>query len=132
MRWTAWNPPGSERTSPRGSTDGSVSTRLPAARRPAPTESALAPWHTTGNAEQAADVEVLAGLRFDGLVGRDDKQDQVDAADAGQHIFHEPLMAGHINETQAQGRRQLQVSEAEIDGDAATFLFSQAVGVNAG
>ena len=84
------------------------------------------------NAQQAADIEVLAGLRLDGFVGGDHEQHQVDAADAGQHVLDEALVAGNVDEAQAQGGRELQVGEAEVDGDAAALLFFQAVGVDAG
>ena len=50
------------------------------------------------HAQQAADVEVLARLRHDRLVGRHDQHDEVDAADAGQHVLDEPLVAGHVDE----------------------------------
>ncbi len=52
----------------------------------------------TSHREQAADVEVLASLRLDGFVGGNHQQHQVDAADAGQHVADEALVAGHIDE----------------------------------
>ena len=52
--------------------------------------------------EHAADVEVLAGLRFDRFIGGDHENDQVDAADAGQHVAHEALVAGDIDKAEAQ------------------------------
>ena len=48
--------------------------------------------------EQPADVEVLARLRHHRLVGRDDEHDEVDAADAGEHVLDEPLVPGHVDE----------------------------------
>ncbi len=88
--------------------------------------------HAARNPQQPADIEVLAGLRLDGFVGRDDEQHQVDAAHAGQHVLDEALVAGHVHEAQPQVGRQLQVGEAQVDGDAAALLFLQAVGVDAG
>ena len=82
--------------------------------------------------QQAADVEVLAGLRLDGFVGRDHEQHQVDAAHPGQHVLDEALVAGDVHEAQAQRGRQLEVREAEVDGDAAPLLFFQAVGIDPG
>ena len=84
------------------------------------------------DAEQAADVEMLARLRLDRLVGGDDEEHQVDAADAGQHVLDEALVAGDVDEAEAQSGRELQVGEAEIDGDAAALFFFEAVGVDAG
>ena len=61
-----------------------------------------------------------------------DEEHQVDAADAGQHVLDEALVAGHVDEAEAEAGRELQVREAEIDGDAAALLLFEAVGVDAG
>ena len=50
----------------------------------------------------------------------------------GQHVLDEALVAGHVDEAQPQRGRQLEVREAEVDGDAAALLFFQAVGIDAG
>ena len=50
----------------------------------------------------------------------------------GQHVLDETLVARHVHEAEPQRRRQFQVREAEVDGDAAALLFFQAVGVDAG
>ncbi len=83
-----------------------------------------------GDAEQAADVEVLARLRHHALVGRDDERDEVDAVRAREHVLDEALVAGHVHEAEAHVA-QIQLGEAEVDGDAAPLLFGQAVGVHA-
>jgi hypothetical protein len=79
---------------------------------------------------------VLPRLRLDGFVGGDDEQDQVNAPDTREHVTDKPLMAGNVNEAVAQyfttGSVEFKVSEAEIDGDAATLLFFQTIGINAG
>src|SRR5581483_9669948 len=90
---------------------------------------------TTLNLKQAADVEVLDSLRLDGLVRRDDQQDQINAAHAGQHVAHEELVPGDVHESQAQQvaiAREFEVREAEINGDAAPLFLLQPVGINAG
>ena len=84
------------------------------------------------DAQQAADIEMLAGLRLDGFVGGDHEEHQVDAAHAGQHVLDEALMPGDVDEAQAQRGRQLQMRETEVDGDAAALFFFQAVGIDAG
>ena len=84
------------------------------------------------DSQQAANVEVLARLRLDGFVRRDDEQHQIDAAHAGQHVFDETLVTRHVHEAQPQGGRQLQVRETDIDGDAAALLLFQPVRVDAG
>ena len=58
--------------------------------------------HAMRDSQQAADIEVLARLRLDGFVGRDDEQHQVDAAHAGQHVLDEALVPGHVHEAQPQ------------------------------
>jgi hypothetical protein len=45
---------------------------------------------------------VLAGLRFDPLVGGDHQQYQVDATYARKHVAHEPLVARDIDEAQTK------------------------------
>ena len=87
--------------------------------------------HASADVEQPTDVEVLARLRHHGLVGRDDEQDGIDAADSREHRAHEALVTGHVHERQGHvtdGR----VGEAEFDADAAGPLFRQPVGVGAG
>jgi hypothetical protein len=85
---------------------------------------------TRGDAEQAADVEVLARLRHHALVGRDDERDEVESVRAGQHVLDETLVAGHVHEPDAHVA-QVKLGEPEVDGDAAPLLFGQAVGVHA-
>ena len=83
------------------------------------------------NAQQAADVEVLARLRHHRFVGGDDQQHAIDAADAGEHRPHEPLVTGHVDERDprvADGG----VREAQLDGDAAGLLFLEAIGIDPG
>ena len=84
-----------------------------------------------GHLQQTADVEVLAGLRHDRLVGGDHQHHGVEAADAGQHVLHEALVAGHVDERHAEARG-LPMREAEVDGDAAVLFFLQPVGIGAG
>ena len=81
--------------------------------------------------QQPADVEMLARLRHDRLIGRDDEDDEVDAADAGEHVLHEALVAGDVDERDVDAVDDL-VGEAEVDGDAAGLLFLQPIGIGAG
>ena len=50
------------------------------------------------DAQQRADVEMLACLRHHRLVCGDDQHHGVDAADAAEHVLDEPLMARHVDE----------------------------------
>ena len=63
-----------------------------------------------------------------------DQQHQIDAANSGEHVPDETLMAGNIDETQSafSVRREFEVREAEIDGDPAAFFLFQTVGIDAG
>ena len=86
------------------------------------------------NREQAANVEVLAGLGLDGLVGSNDQQHKVDAANPRQHVADKALMPGHIDESEAEflaiWRIQFQMREADVDRDAATLFLFKSVGIN--
>ena len=50
------------------------------------------------DAEQTEDGEMLARLRHDAFVGRDDEQREVDPRRAGDHRAHERLVAGHVDD----------------------------------
>ncbi len=54
------------------------------------------------NRQQAADIEVFDCLGLDAFVGRNHEQDEIDAADAGEHVAHEALVSGDVDETEAQ------------------------------
>ena len=83
------------------------------------------------DAEQAADVEVLARLRHHRLVRGHHEQHGVDAVRARQHVADEPLVPGHVHDAEAV-IAQVEGREADVDGDSAGFLFRQPVGVDAG
>ena len=84
------------------------------------------------HAEQPADVEVLAGLRHHRLVGRDHQQHGVDAVGTGQHVAHEALVPGHVDEGGHDPGAELRVREAEVDRDPALLLLLEPVGIGAG
>ena len=84
------------------------------------------------DAEQVDDREMLARLRHDAVIGRDDQQHEIDAGRAGQHVVHELLVPRHVDEAEHAAVRRRQVGEAEIDRDAARLLLLQAVGIDAG
>ena len=81
--------------------------------------------------EQLEDGEVLAGLGHDALVGGDDEQGGVNPADAGQHIFDEIAMPGHIDDADRFAIGQVQPGEAQVNGHAAGLLFGEPVRVDA-
>ena len=83
------------------------------------------------DAEQAADVKVFARLRLDGFIGGDHQQDEIDAADAGEHVAHEFFVAGNVDESDFHSG-QIEEREAEVDGDTAAPFFGEAIGMRAG
>ena len=83
------------------------------------------------DAEELEDFEVLAGLRHDRVVGRDDEQRQVDAGRPGEHVLDEPLVPGHVHDAEPE-LAEVEVGEADVDGDAAGLLLRQPVAVDAG
>ena len=80
------------------------------------------------NVEQPADVEVLARLRHHRFVGGDHEHDEVDAADAGEHVLDEALVAGDVNEGEVDAANRL-MREPEIDRDAARLLLLEPIGI---
>jgi len=88
------------------------------------------------DSEQAADGEMLFGLRLDTFFCGDGEENGIDAACACEHIADKELVSGNIDEADSQrgvvGRVRVEGGESQIDGDAAPLLFGQAVGVHAG
>ena len=84
------------------------------------------------HAQQLDDREVLAGLRHHAFVGGDHEQHEVDAARPGEHVLHEPLVAGHIDDADSDPGRGHERGEAEIDRDPALLLFGQPIGIDPG
>ena len=84
------------------------------------------------DAQQAADVEVLAGLGHDRLVGGHHQQHGVDPVRARQHVADEPLVAGNVDERSHEAVAQIEVGEAQVDRDAALLLLLQPVRIDAG
>ena len=75
---------------------------------------------------------MLAGLGHNALVGGDDEQGQVNAADAGQHILDEPLVARHVDDADLAAAGQRHPREAQIDRHLPLLLLREPVGVDVG
>ncbi|MDR6357840.1 hypothetical protein Q3H58_004511 [Pseudomonas psychrotolerans] len=75
---------------------------------------------------------MLAGLRHDAIVGRHHQQGQVQATGPGQHVVHETLVSGHVDETGQLAIAQVSVDVAQVDGDAARLLFPAPITGNTG
>ena len=82
--------------------------------------------------QQLADVDVLARLGHDRLVGGHDEHDGVDAVRAGEHVAHEALVAGNVDEGGHDTAAQVRMGEAEVDGDPPLLFLLQPVGIGAG
>src|SRR5438105_13063756 len=70
-----------------------------------PPRSTLFPYTTlfrsnnqTSHRKMRENSKMLFGLRHPTVVGRDNEQREIDRPDASDHIFHEILVAGHIDD----------------------------------
>src|SRR5207244_11320312 len=92
--------------------------------------------YAAAHGKLAANGEMFTSLWLDRLIGGNHQQHQVNATDAGQHVAYEALVARDIHEAQpedfAARSGQIQMCETDVDGDASTFFFFQAIGVDAG
>ena len=84
------------------------------------------------DAEQIEDRQVLDRLRHGTLVGGDDEEGGVDAADTGEHVLDEPLVAGDVDDADSLAARQREPREPEVDRHGPRFFLGQAVGIDAG
>ena len=82
--------------------------------------------------QQIENLQMLMGLGHDPFVAVDHQQNQVDAADTGQHVVDEFFVAGNVNHPGMVAIGQVKRREAEVNGDAALLFFFEAVGLNAG
>ncbi len=80
--------------------------------------------------EHFQDGEVLAGLGHDALVGGDDKQEQVDAGGAREHVLDEALVARDIHDPGPRPPGQPEPRKPQVDGEPALLLLAQPVGVD--
>jgi len=83
--------------------------------------------------EEPENVEVLAGLDGDALVGGHDQEGGVDVAGPGGHGLDELLMARDVDKDDLLRVGEIvEEDEAEFDGHAPGLLFGQGVGVGPG
>jgi hypothetical protein len=89
--------------------------------------------HGALHAEICQNLQVLFGLLHPSVIGGDDKECEVDRADACDHVANEILMAWNINDACvnlfASRRGQIQFSETKIDCDVSLLFFRQPIGI---
>ena len=83
------------------------------------------------DAQQAADLEMLPGLRHHRLVRGDHQQHHIEPAGPGEHVADEPLVPGHIHEGVAHAPG-LEVGEAEVHGDPPRLLLLEPIRIGSG
>ncbi len=83
------------------------------------------------NAQQREDIQVLAGLGHDAVVGGHHEDHAVHAAGPGDHRLDEVLMAGNIDDAHLHVG-DLAGGEAEVDRHPPLFLLLEPVGLAAG
>ena len=75
---------------------------------------------------------MLAGLGHHAVVGRHHHQRQVDGPHPRQHVAHEPLVPGDVDEAEHVIRIERVVREPEVDGEPPLLLLGEAIGVDPG
>ena len=78
------------------------------------------------------DMQMLARLGHDPVVGRHHEDDHVHAMRAGYHVADEVHVARHIHDAHDPVVGQAAGSEAQVDGQAALLLLRERVGFAAG
>ena len=85
-----------------------------------------------GHLQEVEQLEVLASLRHDSVVGSHDQEREIDSGDACEHIAHESLVTGHVDEADEAPAGQCQSGKAEVDGHSAFALFREVRCVRSG
>ena len=75
---------------------------------------------------------MLLALRHPAVIGGDNEERQIDRADASNHVAHEILVPGNVDNSGMNSAGQIQLGETEVDRDLARFLFGQPVGIGPG
>ena len=83
------------------------------------------------DAEQGKNVQMLASLGHDAIVGRDDQHDRVHPGRTGNHRLDEVFVARHVDDPDLH-IADFARSEAELDRDATLLLGRKSVGLATG
>jgi hypothetical protein len=76
--------------------------------------------------------QVLGRLRHPAAVGRHHEQHRGHRAEAGQHVRHEALVTGHVDERHPLPSGQIGPREAQVDGQPAAPLLGPPVRLHPG
>src|SRR5687768_785956 len=75
---------------------------------------------------------MLGRLGLPSLVGIDDEEADGGASGPRQHVADEALVTRHVDDPDLVARGEAEPGEAEIDGQTASLLFGETVGVHPG
>lgn len=79
---------------------------------------------------------MLLGLGHPAIIGSDYEEREIQCSDPGDHVIDEVRVTGHVDQSDLEvlttGPGQLQVGEAELDGDSSLLLFGESVRVRSG
>src|SRR4029450_12376630 len=80
-------------------------------------------YHPAVDAEESENLQMLMGLRPRSFASLDHEQKQVDPARSGDHVAHEALMAGNVDQRQPSTVLELERGVTKIDREAAPSLL---------
>ncbi len=74
---------------------------------------------------------MFARLRHEALIGGDDEQRRINAANARQHVLDETLVTWHVHDADDFATGQGKPCEPKVNRHLAFFFFFEAIRVNA-
>ena len=75
---------------------------------------------------------MLKGLGHRAFIGSNNEQRGVDAANPGQHVLDESLVARDVDKAHRLPVGEREPGEAQVDGHRPRFLLSEAIRIDAG
>ncbi len=88
--------------------------------------------HPVRDPEQLEDAQMLLALRLPSFGRGDDEQAGVYRTDAREHVLDEAHVARDVDERDTRAGRQRRPREPEVDGEAASLLLLEPIGIGAG
>ena len=84
------------------------------------------------DAQHLQDLKMFHGLRHDPFIRSHNQQDQVDAADPGQHVPDKLFVTGHVDDPDLQPFFIGHFCKTQLYGDAPLFFFFEPVSIDTG